>query len=767
MEFVRLGENNWIQLDRDIMRNMSPFDFRDPWKKAMDSVEGKVWNFFNNTAIDFGYNFREGQYDMAESATEAIKEKHHLAVEAGVGIGKSFGYLVPALVFHKVTKLPVVIATSTIALQEQLAMDLTDLLDMMRINEPFIVAKGKGNYLCIKRAKLYVDMWGSTAASLLIQKGMKQGFYDKKDFSDDLPEKDWDSVNVKEYRKKQCCICEHAALCRYHQMRQMLPNVGITICNQDLLTNHLVNDQRFRSQLLNTDSALIIVDEAHNLESKIRTAHTKRIVPRELKSLARKAEQSVPMGWQPYLSNELFNLYESIDMLFQSVDEQAKSQCHAEIEKLTAEMQSAGTREAEKQLHETRAIGMRAAEVQTDKTQTAGTKAAGHHYSDEELFTLLEEDKFFFDDVNGAYDLVRGMIINADKLYQKHSRSGCYKTRQMEELSEVLDSLKVLKSNLHNYVLWSERGRKGWELCYCPKDIALIGRRLYFDQNSITILTSATMTGTGNGSNNDRYGYCLNGIGFPADGLKQKPGNRTGDLITPISSPFNYDEHAMVYYANDMPHPTREHEAFLAEGIERLKTILDISEGRALVLFTSKSDMRRVARELQGMNLPYKVLMQANGSSQKEVLDAFREDEHAVLLGTGAYWEGINVEGTTLSNVVIFRLPFSVPDPITRTKEEGKKDPLMEVRVPEMIIKLKQGVGRLIRSEEDKGIISIIDSRISDDSHAPYKDQVWEALPIKNRTSDLEEIRQFYRETVMKTVPDELPTLTGYDAASR
>ena len=146
---------------------------------------------------------------------------------------------------------------------------------------------------------------------------------------------------------------------------------------------------------------------------------------------------------------------------------------------------------------------------------------------------------------------------------------------------------------------------------------------------------------------------------------------------------------------------------------------------------------------------PYEILMQKQGASQQETLDLFRENEHAVLLGTGAYWEGINIEGKTLSNVIIFRLPFPVPDPILQSREKHSENPLMEIKVPEMVIKLKQGVGRLIRSESDKGIISIIDSRVGESSTAPYKEIVWNALPIRNRTGNLDEIRKFYRDVVL------------------
>lgn len=115
-----------------------------------------------------------------------------------------------------------------------------------------------------------------------------------------------------------------------------------------------------------------------------------------------------------------------------------------------------------------------------------------------------------------------------------------------------------------------------------------------------------------------------------------------------------------------------------------------------------------------------------------------------MLLGTGTYWEGISVEGVALSNLIIFRLPFPVPEPIIDYKMSICKDGLMEVLVPEMIIKLKQGIGRLIRSEKDFGIVSIIDSRVGEKSKAKYKQMIWDALPVKNKTSNFDVIKEFY-----------------------
>ena len=200
----------------------------------------------------------------------------------------------------------------------------------------------------------------------------------------------------------------------------------------------------------------------------------------------------------------------------------------------------------------------------------------------------------------------------------------------------------------------------------------------------------------------------------------------------------------MIYYCDDLPHPTREHEAFIEQGVERLLDVLSISEGKALVLFTAKTDMEEVYALLKEKNLPYKILMQQPGSSQDQVLNEFKENTNSVLLGTGAYWEGISIEGKSLSNVVIFRLPFPVPDPIIEYKASIAKDPLMDVRVPEMVIKLKQGIGRLIRNFTDTGIVCIIDRRLRDDPPERYHDVAWSSLPIKNRTSSLDELRRFY-----------------------
>ena len=307
-----------------------------------------------------------------------------------------------------------------------------------------------------------------------------------------------------------------------------------------------------------------------------------------------------------------------------------------------------------------------------------------------------------------------------------------------DDLMDMAESFAELMKQFEDQLVWLERSGKNADLVFCPKNTQEVIRRLYFDGKANVILTSATLTNSADGELEDQYSYFIQSTGFPAEDA--------GDLSEPKPSPFPYDEHAKIYFCNDLPHPTNEREAFIEQGVERLVDLLEISHGKALVLFTAKTDMEAVFSKMQQMELPYKVLMQQPGSSQDRVLQEFKENVDSVLLGSGAYWEGISIEGKSLSHLVIFRLPFPIPDPIIEYKSSIVDDALMQVQVPEMIIKLKQGIGRLIRNFSDKGIVSIIDSRLKDDRPGRYRDITWNSLPIKNRTDDFTEIQEFYNK---------------------
>lgn len=663
----------------------SPKEQEKKKKTDLQAIGEKVTSFFWDVAPEHGFEMREGQQDMSFEIVDALIHDQHFAVEAGVGIGKSFGYLVPVLLYNKKMKKPVIVATSTIALQEQLWDDVHDVMPLLNTDPEVILAKGQTHYLCHKRANEYLSMDGAVIPKELAD-GIEEGFQERKQFPPFLPQNIWDKVNIQRFSMRNCGPCEKK--CLYYAIRSQLRYTdGIVLCNQDFLTAHLRQIRRGQDGLINRDADLIVVDEAHNLDDKVRSATTERINQGKILGLIKSATNEVKPSDRQNVYAEANEAQRAIRTFFDCL----KAQVQQQINNAQQDMRYA--------------------------------------------------DRFFFDDSAESIALLRSMVdatknaalsIQIYASFEYHGRS----TAASDDLDELTENLTEMIEELDDYLLWIERKGSQAELVYCPKNTREITKRLYFSGKARTILTSATLTNTTEGSLEDQYAYFISNTGFPTD--------EHGCLSEPKPSPYPYDEHSMIYYCDDLPHPTKEHEAFIEQGVQRLLEVLDISGGKALVLFTAKSDMEDVYSILSQKELPYKVLMQQSGSSQDQVLKEFRENTNSVLLGTGAYWEGISIEGKSLSNVVIFRLPFPVPDPIINYKASIADDALMDVNVPEMVIKLKQGIGRLIRNFTDTGIVCIIDRRLRDEPAERYHDIAWSSLPIKNRTKSLDELRRFY-----------------------
>ena len=558
-------------------------------------------------------------------------------------------------------------------------------MPLLNTQPEVILAKGQTHYLCHKRANEYINMEDAVIPKELTD-GIEQGFQERKQFSSSLPQSIWDKVNIQRFSMRNCGSCEKK--CLYYAIRSQLRYTkGIVLCNQDFLTAHLRQLRRGQDGLINREADLIVVDEAHNLDDKVRSATTERVNQSKILGLIQSATKEIKSADRQNVYRETNEAQRRIRTFFDSL----KAQMQQQISNSQQDMRYA--------------------------------------------------DRFFFDGSLESINLLKSMCsaiksaalsIQVYASYDFNNRS----TAASDELDEQSESLAELIEELDDYLLWIERKGSQAELVYCPKNTREITNRLYFNGSAHTILTSATLTNATDGSLEEQYAYFISNTGFPTD--------EHGCLSEPKPSPYPYDEHSMIYYCDDLPHPTREHEAFIEQGVKRLLDVLDISGGKALVLFTAKSDMEEVYSILSQMDLPYKVLMQQSGSSQDHVLNEFKENTNSVLLGTGAYWEGISIEGKSLSNVVIFRLPFPVPDPIIEYKASIAKDPLMDVRVPEMVIKLKQGIGRLIRNFTDTGIVCIIDRRLRDEPPERYHDVTWASLPIKNKTRSLDELRNFY-----------------------
>lgn len=679
----------WINNDNAILH-----EEESERKGRFIKIGEKVYAFFTERAIEAGFQEREGQLDMACEIVDGIKENKNVLVEAGVGIGKSFAYIVPALYYNKTYHRPIIIATSTIALQEQLIKDIQTIMKMIRYEVEIIVAKGQNHFLCKNRCMNYFtdDIVSANKENQQIFKLVSVKGKEKADWNIDIPSNIWNQINVKEYKWKYCKYkCAFNKDCYYHWLRQKMLNTnGVIVCNQDLLAIDMYKKSEGRRKLMNDEVGVIIVDEAHNLESKVRASLTVYITSSKIKS----ALYGTVRGIRRHNSKISKNI-QIADRLIDDV-----------FYKLMNQMLNQDNKAREK-----------GENIDRYYVKNIGGK----------LNKLVETLNRIYDYIDMSFDDFGGIYRpNNDDAFD-----------ELEKIIRFLDSMKWGENS--DDIFWMERDKKNYgiksiKLYSCPKKFE---NSIFYNSQLPVILTSATITNSKNENYEKDYAYFIKSVGLS--------GNRSIICESKIS-PFDYDKHAMIYYSDNMPHPTKERDTFLERSLEEIKKLLEISNGKTLILFTAKTDMQIVYEKLLNEKLPFNILMQQGNSNQKETLKKFREDTNSVLLGTGSYWEGINIEGASLSQVIIFKLPFPIREPIIDYKYSKSRNGLMEVAVPEMIIKLKQGIGRLIRSEEDKGIISIIDSRIGDTSTAPYKEVVWKSLPIKNRTNDIRKIKNFYED---------------------
>lgn len=261
-------------------------------QSQLNKIGERVCQFFWDDAPNsFGFEEREGQQDMAFEILDAIKKNQHIAVEAGVGIGKSFAYLAPLLLYNQSMNKPIAVATSTIALQEQLFQDATLLQKLLHTTQDIMIVKGQSHYLCRQRADAYL-MQNEDEICYSISESIDQGCCERKSFPYTIPQHIWEKLNVTKYNKRTCASCSYK--CTYHSLRKRLKVAnGIVLCNQDLLTAHLLIQKRGQEGVFNPKLDIIVIDEAHNLEDKVRSATTERFKQTSLNSIIIASEKEV------------------------------------------------------------------------------------------------------------------------------------------------------------------------------------------------------------------------------------------------------------------------------------------------------------------------------------------------------------------------------------------------------------------------------------------------------------------------------------------
>jgi ATP-dependent DNA helicase DinG len=364
-------------------------------------------------------------------------------------------------------------------------------------------------------------------------------------------------------------------------------------------------------------------------------------------------------------------------------------------------------------------------------------RAAGELRNRSELFFELfpaAEGRSSFDNRESFLEVHRGAyssVLNA--FVRLETELGRVKDRPEElnnlarravELREALQM--VLESRDRNFVFWWERRGRGVFLEASPIDVSALLRERLFEKVETVILTSATLA-----------------VGEAFDFLKQRLGIRNAQEKI-FASHFNYGQQAVLYTPLHLPDPRESSFARMAS--EEVVQVLKASRGRAFVLFTSYQQMREVYERVR-RQLRYPMLLQGT-APRTALLDRFRRTPHAVLFATSSFWQGVDVQGQQLSAVIIDRLPFAVPaDPVVAARirhiNEDGGNAFTEYQVPEAVIALKQGFGRLIRSETDYGVLAILDNRMV---RKHYGKLFLDSLPGYRRTTRLEDVRMFMRE---------------------
>lgn len=686
----------------------------------VEDYRSKLVHIFKNVLNKEGFSLRKNQVKVSLLMFNSSMQGNIALCEAEVGTGKTHAYLAASLLYRKYNTIedsfkffeneedsnvfyncrkPILISTSSIALQKAIIKDYLPQLSNLLLKEPYdyllnnrlidtklsaVIRKGKEHYICDKRlAEVHAkNIFSPQEIKQLIELNYKDIDLDELQYiRSDIREK----IKVPLSCNSKCDVARH---CRYRKFLSYVKGKqhNFQICNHNYFLAD-IKKRNFRLPPLLPNYSVVVIDEAHKLEEVARQMYGSEIQKKEVKALVD-------------LSIKSLKNHPEIDKIISITNRILKTNDNLFEELLKNIVIPRDCKDED--------------EIMRFKTNISN-----------EMLKNIGQISNVLSEIKNILDMQDTMGNN-----KKNANS-----ELSFKVSELILKFNNFVHNFDNIIFWIEniKFENKTKLCCIPKNLDLQLHKDLFSKGVPIVLTSGTLSVGGD------FSFLKNRLGVN----KQKCEN-IHEIS--VSSPFDYKNNCLLYINDNMPFPYYKDDRYINTITHEIKELIKATDGRAMVLFTSYQVLNLVYNNLMDIGNQYTLLK--NTRSDITIIDKFKKSYKPVLFATGSCWEGIDIPGDVLSSLIIVKLPFPIPDPILEYKRslyESQDEFFDKVLYPEMIIKLKQGFGRLIRNENDTGVVSILDSRLNIDARG-FREKVLGCLPSCKVVNSINEVEKFIKE---------------------